>query len=201
MGNIVKVMTPDFRVSFPTVFEAKAMPGAEKKKFGLVALFNMEAINKSPEQLKKWKEMIRVAELAIAEKWPKGRPTNLQTPFRKGEEKAQFDGYGEGVIFVSLTTMTKPGVVDGKLTPIIDPAEFYAGCYARATVNAYAWTFAGKNGVSFGLQNVQKLRDGDRFGGRTNAEDDFDATPDAPALGGAEAMLFGGAPDASASLI
>ena len=30
-------------------------------------------------------------------------------------------------------------------------------------------------GIAAGLGNIQKLRDGESLGGRTNAEDDFDA--------------------------
>lgn len=174
---MIKVMSPNFRVSFPQVFQAKAMPGATKAKYGLVALFTLAEIAKDPEQVKLWKGMQAAAEQAVNEKWPdlKTRPKILANPFRKGEEKEQFSGYGPGVIFVSLTTMTKPGVADASVKPIIAPEEFYAGCYARATVNPYAWSFAGRNGVSFGLQNVQKIKDGEPFGNRTKPEDDFDA--------------------------
>lgn len=172
---IVKTMTPVFRVSFPQVFEAKAMPGSTKKKFSLTMLFNVAEINKDPKQKKLWADMGALAKVAIADKWPKDAPKNLQNPFRRGEEKEQYQGYGPGVIFVSATTTTKPGLVDQSCTRIIEPADFYAGCYAQATVNAYAWEYMGKTGVSFGLQNIQKVKDGEPFGGRTMAEDDFNA--------------------------
>lgn len=174
---MIKVMTPVFRVSFPQLFEAKAIGDSTKKKYGLVCLFTMAEVNKSADEKKKWDDMIAACKKAALEKWPKELPKNLTNPFRKGEEKEQFGGYGPGVIFISASTMTRPGLVGPDLVKIINPEEFYAGCYARATVNPFAWTFAGKNGVSFGLQNVQKVRDGEPFGGRTNAEEDFDAAP------------------------
>lgn len=181
-----KVMTPVFRVSFPQVFEPKAIQEGQKKKYSLVALFTMDKITKNPADKKLWDAMLAAAKFAATEKWPKEIPKNLQSPFRKGEEKEQFQGYGAGVIFLTLTTTTRPGLVDQNMTKIIAPEDFYAGCYARATINPYAWTFAGKNGVSFGLQNIQKVGDGEAFSGRTDAEDDFNAIEGAE---GAAAML------------
>jgi len=172
---MLKVMTPVFRVSFPQVFEAKKINDEGKAKYGLTMLFTMAEINKNPDEKKKWDAMIAACKTIAAEKWPKKMPANLQNPFRKGEEKEQYQGYGAGVIFISATTTTRPGLVDQSMSKIIAPEEFYAGCYARATVNPYAWEFMGKTGVSFGLQNIQKVRDGEPFGGRTLAEDDFSA--------------------------
>ena len=43
---------------------------------------------------------------------------------------------------------------------------------------AYGYDKAGNKGVAFGLQNLQKLGDGERFSGRTAAEDDFDSVDD-----------------------
>ncbi len=192
-----KIMTPVFRVSFPQVFTPKAVVvnGVEqgKKKYSLVALFTMAKINANPEDKKLWEAMIAAAKAAAAEKWPKGNPPNMQNPFRNGEEK-EFQGYGAGVKFMTLTTTTRPGLVDQAMTKIIAPEDFYAGCYARATINPYAWNFMGKNGVSFGLQNIQKVADGEPFSGRTNAEDDFNAVDAAEAAAGSTTdteSLFG----------
>jgi hypothetical protein len=72
----------------------------------------------------------------------------------------------------------QPGLVDQNLQRIISTDDFYSGCYARATITAYGYDKAGNKGVAFGLQNVQKLADGERFSGRTAAEDDFEAVDD-----------------------
>lgn len=173
-----KIMTPKFRVSFPNVFEARAVVAGQKPKYSLTMLFNMSEIDKDPVQKKLWEEMVQAAKVTAAEKWPKALPANMQSPFRKGEEKEQYSGYGPGIIFVTASTTTRPGLVDAQMVKIIQPEDFYAGCYARATVNPYAWSYLGKNGVSFGLQNIQKLADGDAFSGRADAESDFDAQLD-----------------------
>ena len=42
-------------------------------------------------------------------------------------------------------------------------------------MNFYGFNSNGNRGIAAGLGNIQKLRDGEPLGGRTNAEDDFDA--------------------------
>jgi hypothetical protein len=190
----VKKQTPEFRVSFPNVFEAvKVNPTDKTAKFGVVAIFQVAETAKSKasgtkvvstEALKELCRNVAIEKFgADRSKWPV-----LKFPFRDGMEPAKKDkdGYGEGTIFVSLQSVNMPGVVesyagpDGRPAPLGAKTDFYAGCYARAEVNAYYWKFMGKEGVSLGLQNLQKLRDGERFGGRGNAADSFDAI-DAPA--------------------
>ena len=57
----------------------------------------------------------------------------------------------------------------------MEPEEIYSGCYVRASINAYAFNIQGNSGVSFGLNNIQKVRDGEPLGGGgSKAEDDFD---------------------------
>jgi hypothetical protein len=55
---------------------------------------------------------------------------------------------------------------------------FFSGCYARASLVAFAYDKMGNKGVSFALQNIQKTRDGEPFSGRKKAEDEFDAIED-----------------------
>lgn len=172
---MLKLLTPVFRVSFPQVFEAKKINDEGKAKYSLTMLFNTAEINKDPKEAEKFLKMQQACKLAAQEKWANKLPSNLTNPFRKGEEKEQYQGYGKGVIFVNATTTTRPGLVDQQLNKIIDPEQFYAGCYARASVNFYAWAYMGKAGVSLGLQNIQKVKDGEPFGGRTMAEDDFES--------------------------
>ena len=166
-----KITTPEFRVSFPAVFKPKSFEGQEPK-FSIVMLFD----KKNKEKLAALNEAIK---LAATEKWGADKakwPKNLKTPIRDGDEK-ELDGYA-GHYFVTASSKQRPGLVDNKLNPILGEDEFYAGCYARATLQAFAYDTAVNKGVSFGLQNIQKLRDGDSFTGRRKAEDDFEAVDD-----------------------
>lgn len=186
MANVV---TPEFRVSFPVVFAPRKNELNGKMEYSIVALF------KKGEDLSKLK---KACQEAIEKKWgvdQKKWPKNLRLPFRDQNEREKLneetgkmflpDGYEAGAIFLNLKSSQKPGVVDQKVQPIIDQAEFYAGCYAIASVNPFAYSQAGNNGVSLGLQNIQKVRDGEPFGGRTKAENDF-----APVENGDSTSLF-----------
>jgi len=161
-----RLMTPEFRVAFAKVHKPEAYSPGDPEKYSLVALFDAD---------KDLKDMKNLARVAVEEKWPdkNKRPKNLKTPFRKGEEKPDLDGY-EGKIFVAMSTKMKPWIVDKKCVKIINEDEFYSGCYARATVMCYAYNFKGNCGVAFGLNNIQKIADGDHFGGGVKAENDFD---------------------------
>jgi len=151
-------MTPAFRVSYPNVFRPKKNDLSGKEEYSLVALF------KKGEDLD---ELKKAAQAAMEDKWGSDKskwPKNIRSPFRdQGEREAA--GYEEGAVFINLKSNQKPGLVDAKLVDIIDDAEFYAGCWARATVRAYAYDQKGNKGLAFGLQNIQKLRDDAPLGG------------------------------------
>lgn len=179
-----KAMTPEFRVSFPHVFEAHTGFEGQEPKFSIVMLFPKKV---DLSALKKAAFNAAVEKFGPKEKWPK----NMRMPFRDGDEKADLSGY-EGTWFVTATSKQRPGVINQKREPITKEDEsFYAGCYARATLIAFAYDKAGNKGVSFSLQNVQKLRDGEQFSGRRAAADEFDEVEDgsenADNYGGAEA--------------
>lgn len=171
-----KVLTPEFRVSFPHVFEKHTAFEGQEAKFSCVMLFPKKT---------DLKELKRAVTNAATEKWgPKEKwPKNMRMPFRDGDEKSDLSGY-EGTIFVSASSKQKPQVIGNKKVdgafPRIEKEDeqFYAGCYARATLIAFAYDKAGNKGVSFSLQNLQKLKDGEQFSGRKNADDEFDEVDD-----------------------
>lgn len=175
-----KCITPKFRVSFPNLFKPKAFEQQEAK-YSITMLFpksvDLAATAGGKNSLK------QAALNAAAEKWGADRakwPKNLRLPFRDGNEKSEMQGYAEHV-FVSASSKMQPGLVDEKLLPILNEKDFYPGCYARAELIAFAYDKAGNKGVSFSLQNVQKLSDGEAFSGRKDAGDVFDAVEDTSA--------------------
>lgn len=104
----------------------------------------------------------------------------LHTPFRTD---AVLKGYPEGSIFTNVRTEQQPGIVfayqgeDGKpavMTPEAVKTEMYPGAIVRATLAAFGYDNSGNKGVSFALNNLQKLGDGPRLDGRVSAENDFD---------------------------
>lgn len=45
-------------------------------------------------------------------------------------------------------------------------------------MNFYGFNNNGNRGIAAGLGNIQKLRDGESLGGRSSADEDFDAVED-----------------------
>lgn len=181
MATNSNVMTPQFRASFANVFRpGKAMEAGQEPKYGVMMLFDktsdLSALKAAAQQaaVDKWG--------ADKSKWPK----NLKSPFRDQGEK-EGEAYVAGAVFITATSKQKPGLVDARNQSIIEESEFYSGCYARATVRAFAYDKAGNRGVAFGLQNVQKIKDGEALAGRSRAEDDFTPLSDAEAGGGTDA--------------
>jgi hypothetical protein len=172
-----KVLTPTFRVAFPNIFEARAY-GDSKPKFSVTMLFNLEEIAKDPEQQKRWDALIASVDAAAIKKFG-SVPAVYRKPFKKGDDSrnnetgAIYNGF-EGMVVLNASSTTRPGLVDQERNPIISEEDFKGGYYAHATINFYGWQHpqSGK-GVSCGLQNVQLVKEGEPFGGKSNAEDDF----------------------------
>ena len=102
----------------------------------------------------------------------------LKTPLRDGDaERPDDEAYADSY-FVNANSGTAPGIVDADRNPIIDRSEVYSGVYGRASINFYAFNSNGNKGIACGLNNLQKIRDGEPLGGKTRAEDDFAAEDD-----------------------
>lgn len=180
-------ITPEFRASFAHVFKPQPplQPGG-KSKYGLTALFAPGADLSGLKAL-----AAKVAQDFFGDKLKDPNFTKrLRNPFRDQGEKS-YEGYVPGAICINMTSENRPGVVDHNVQAIIEESQFYSGCYAKASVSCFGYDKAGNVGVAFGLNNVQKLRDGDPLGGRTRPEDDFKpAAQPAGAAGASATSLF-----------
>ena len=101
----------------------------------------------------------------------------IKNPLRDGDLERPDDPAYQNAYFINANSDTAPGVVDKNLNPIIDRSEIYSGVYGRASINLYAFNSNGNKGIACGLNNIQKIRDGEPLGGKSRAEDDF-ATDD-----------------------
>jgi len=167
-----KVVTGKVRFSYVHVFEPYAYNTKAVPKYSVCLL-----IPKSDKDtLRKIKAAVDAAkELGKSGKWGGKIPANLKTPLRDGDvERPDQEEYA-GMYFLNARSDRAPGVVDEKLNPILDTTEVYSGCYGRASVNFYPSNTNGNLCVAVGLNNLQKLEDGDYLGGRTRPEDDFEA--------------------------
>ena len=97
----------------------------------------------------------------------------LKTPLRDGDaERPDDEAYADSY-FINANSGTAPGIVDADRQPILDRSEVYSGVYGRASINFYAFNSNGNKGIACGLNNLQKIRDGEPLGGKSRAEDDF----------------------------
>ena len=105
------------------------------------------------------------------------RLSAIKNPLRDGDLEKPDDAAYAGCYFVNANSATAPGVVDADRQPIIERSEVYSGVYGRASINFYAFNVNGNRGIACGLNNLQKIRDGEPLGGKASAESDF-ATED-----------------------
>ena len=97
----------------------------------------------------------------------------LKTPLRDGDAERPDDEAYANSYFVNANSGTAPGIVDADRNPILERSEVYSGVYGRASINFYAFNSNGNKGIACGLNNLQKIRDGEPLGSRASAESDF----------------------------
>ena len=67
----------------------------------------------------------------------------------------------------------------GRDREAIDPDEIYSGCTVNVSLNLYAYNAGGvSKGIAAGLNGVQLVKKGERFGWSRRTRDDFQVLPD-----------------------
>lgn len=173
-SNPTKVITGvNTRWSYVNAWEAKSINGG-KPKYSVSLII--------PKSDTKTVEKIRAAVQAAYEEGQgklKGNGKTvpalsvLKTPLRDGDAERPDDEAYAGAYFVNANSDTAPGIVDADRNPVLDRSEVYSGVYGRASINFYAFNSNGNRGIACGLNNLQKIRDGEPLGGKSRAEDDF----------------------------
>lgn len=178
-ANPMKVITgPETRWSYANVWEPKSInDGTPKYSVSLI-------IPKSDTKT------IAKIEAAIEAAYKEGEAklkgngktvpalSVLKTPLRDGDLERTDDAAYANAYFVNANATTAPGIVDLDRNPILTRSEVYSGVYGRASINFYAFNSSGNKGIACGLNNLQKVRDGEPLGGKSSAESDFDTEDD-----------------------
>ena len=171
------------RWSYANVWEPKAMEGGKPK-------FSVSLIIPKSDTV-----TVGKIQAAIEEAYREGQSklkgnaksvpalSTLRTPLRDGDLERPDDPAYANAYFVNANSATAPGVVDANRNEIMDKSEVYSGCYGRASINFYVFNANGNRGIACGLNNLQKLRDGEPLGGRASAESDFATVEDEEFLG------------------
>ena len=168
--STTKVVTGKVRFSYAHVWTPTSIQEGQEPKYSTSIL-----IPKSDTAtLKKIEDAIKVATEQGKSNWDGKIPKNLKLPLRDGDEEREDDPAYAGMWFLNASTTKQPGIVDKDRNEILDKDEFYSGCYGRVSLNFYPFSASGNKGIAVGLNNIQKLADGERLGGEfTTAEQDF----------------------------
>lgn len=167
-----KVITGKVRFSYVNIFRSRSFREGQDAKYSICLLIP-KTDKKSVSEIKR--AIDAAIEEGIASKWGGKKPKNLKLPLRDGDdERADEAPEYEGMFFLNANSDTKPGIVDKDRNEILDPDEVYSGCWGRASINFFPFDSKGNRGIGVGLNNIQKLQDGERLGAaRASAEDDF----------------------------
>ena len=178
MNNSMKVITdPDTRWSYANVWEPKSINGGTPKYS--VSLIIPKSDTKTIAKI----EAAIEAAYKEGEAKLKGNGKSvpalsvIKTPLRDGDMERPDDPAYANSYFVNANATSAPGIVDADRNPILTRSEVYSGVYGRASISFYAFNSSGNKGIACGLNNLQKIRDGEPLGGKASAESDF-ATDD-----------------------
>ncbi|HMM01099.1 MAG TPA: DUF2815 family protein [Bacilli bacterium] len=172
--NPTKIITDVCRLSYANIWRAKSINGGTPKYSTSILIPKSDT-----KTVAKVKAAIQAA-YEEGESKLKGNSrsmpplASLKSPLRDGDTERPDDEAYAGHWFLNANSNTAPGVVDVNREPIYDTSEIYSGVYARASLTFYAFNSNGNRGIACGLQNIQKVRDGESLGSRAKAEDDFD---------------------------
>jgi len=175
-----KVNTPVCRLAYPFVFSPD-----DKGKYRAVLLFAKENFN--PNFLKEITTEVKSQLQATTFK--NGFPATFRGTVLKDGDVPNSMGNTpfKGYYYCNVGSKYQPGVCaacadpvkkkpDGTPAPMIieDPNEIYGGVYARVNIHAYSYNFQGNCGIALSMNNIQKIKDGDRLGGTSSADSQFD---------------------------
>lgn len=169
-----KVVTGKVRFSYAHVFEPRAINEGDDKKYSVSILIPKT----DTATLAKINKAVEAAKQEGKGKWNGKIPPVLKLPLRDGDAERPDDEAYEGMMFLNASSKNKPGIVDENTDELMSKDEFYSGCWGRASVNLYAFNVSGNKGVAVGLNNLQKLEDGDRLSGGSTAAEDFGSDDD-----------------------
>lgn len=174
-----KVVTDRVRLSYAHLFTPHAGPNGGEPRYSVTILI--------PKSDLATKQRIDAAiqtgvQEGVASRWGGVRPPQIGVPIYDGDGIRPSDGmpFGDeckGHWVMTASSKQPPQIVDANLNPIINQTEVYSGIYGRVSVRFFPYLNSGKKGIGCGLNNVQKLADGEPLGGRSNAADDFGGQP------------------------
>jgi hypothetical protein len=179
-NNPQKVITGLVRLSYAHIWEPQSINGSDPKySCSLIIRKN------DKKTLDEIEDAIKAAIEAGKPMWGGKIPVraSLKMPLRDGDVERPDDPAYTDCYWINANSKIQPSIVDRNVRPILNEDEVYSGCYAHASISFYPFNKNGNRGIAAGLNHIQKIKDGEPFGGRTAADEDFSAVEDEDLLG------------------
>ena len=183
-GAKVTLLTPAFRLSYPTIVEPEQYNNAGAYRYTISMLYNTGRHDAGA-----YVDLDKIVKPSFAHVASangmhiKGSDVSpLGSGYKYNAGGDEIDGYEEWTEWFSAAKYPKKSPTGWPVLPCYgldqqpkDPSEFYGGCYARACIQLYKpkkW-----KRVSVGLNWVQFLADGEPFAAPESAPDTVDSVP------------------------
>ncbi|HAC61290.1 MAG TPA: DUF2815 domain-containing protein [Lachnospiraceae bacterium] len=164
------VVTGKARLSYPSLFKARAFAGQDAKYSCVLLIPKTDKAT-----VAKIREAIEITKQDDKDKWRGKIPASLRTPLRDGDvEKADEHPEYAGMWFMSVSSKNPPKIYDRDRSELMDPEELYPGCWVRADINFAGYSNSGNNGIGAYINSVMKWADAERFAGYSASANAYD---------------------------
>ena len=163
--NRVKFVTGVVRFTNVNVYQPISFKEGTTPKYGMTLLIpksnvaEIERINRAYADVKNFNQAY----------------LNGSEPVFGGLRDGDIDGNDPHMVdyyFLNIFSREKPKIIDKDMNPIIDRDALYNGYYGRVSVTLYPLHGKAGSGIIAELNNILKLKDGDRILG-TGIEQEF----------------------------
>lgn len=170
----MSVTTGKVRLSYCHIWEPYAQNPGDEAKYSVTILIpksdtaTLNAI---------YAEMAAAEQQGVTSKWGGVKPPIVKNPLYDGDGvRPSGEPFGDeckGFMVMTASSKDQPSIVDLQVQPILNRADVYSGCYARVSVNFFAYSANGNKGIGCGLNAIQKIEDGEALAGRVSAQEAF----------------------------
>ena len=107
--------------------------------------------------------------------WGKAIPPLIKRPLRDADAEQKEGEHYKGMMFMNLRCKVDepPGIVGADGVPLATTTQCRSGDYYRVSMGGFAYKKPPPGGISFGLNNLQWIGQGESISGRMRAEEEF----------------------------
>lgn len=160
MKKIVKSKVVSELVRFVNINIIKPVSHSDTTYFEYSLVFTIQ--KNETETVKKlndsFEEVIRLNSKFLGNKFDKQK-----IKFMKDGDKLSNHEYFKNTYYLKLSSRVKPELVDKDINRILDLTELYDGCFGRVSMTLYPFKIEEEFGITCELNNIQKLKEGEKI--------------------------------------